>query len=335
MTNTVGFNKRNKKSISNPSIPSVSKPVPHSDQLPAPTFKELMEVPNTSISSMAKEPVVEEQPDTESEYEDFDDSEDFVGHSREPKCFSQDDLSDLVRDLNLSKKSAELLASRLKDRYLLEAKTNVTFYRDRDMEFFPYFTELEDIIVCNNVEMVLSKLGLTGFDASSWRLFIDSSKRSLKCVLLHNTNKFSSIPIGHSTTLKEMYEPIKEVLKSIKYEEYNWLICVDLKMVNFLLGQQSGYREYPCFICEWDIRDKVNHWIKTDWKLQDELSVGNKNVINEPLFSRDRIILPPLHMKLGYIKQFVKALDKDGECFQYICSMFPGLSIEKLKGGIC
>ena len=128
-----------------------------------------MEVPNTSISSMAKEPVVEEQPDTESEYEDFDDSEDFVGHSREPKCFNQDDISDLVRDLNLSKKSAELLASRLKDRYLLEAKTNVTFYRDRDMDFFPYFTELEDIIVCNNVEMVLSKLGLTGFDASLWR----------------------------------------------------------------------------------------------------------------------------------------------------------------------
>ena len=336
MTNVVGFNKRNKKSIMYPSIPSASRPVPHSDQLPVPIFKELMEVPNTSISSMAKDPVIEEQPDAEPEYEDvdFDTSEDFVGHSREPKRFDQDDLSDLVRDLNLSKKSAELLASRLKDRHLLDEKTKVTFYRNRDMEFLPYFQALEDIIVCNNVEMVLSKLGLPEYDASSWRLFIDSSKRSLKCVLLHNTNAYSSIPIGHSTTLKEKYEPIKEVLKSIKYEEHNWLICVDLKMVNFLLGQQSGYTKYPCFICEWDSRDKANHWIKTDWKLRDALTVGNKNVINEPLVSRDRIILPPLHMKLGYIKQFVKALDKDGECFQYICRMFPALSTEKLKGGI-
>ena len=334
MTNIVGFSRKNKNSISYPSIPSATRPVPHSIQLPIPTFTELMEVPNTSISSLAKEPAAAAQPDSEPEYEDcgFDDSEDYEGHSSKPKYFNQDDLSDLIRDLNLSKKSAELLASRLKERCLLDEKTKVTFYRDRDKEFLPYFTELEDIIVCNNVEMVLSTLGLPEYDASSWRLFIDSSKRSLKCVLLHNTNAYSSIPIGHSTTLKEKYEPIKEVLKSIKYEEHNWMICVDLKMVNFLLGQQSGYTKYPCFICEWDSRDKANHWTKTDWKLRDTLSVGDKNVINQPLVSRDRIIFPPLHIKLGCIKQFVKALDKDGKCFQYICCMFPGLSTEKLKG---
>ena len=37
----------------------------------------------------------------------------------------------------------------------------------------------------------------------------DSSKRSLKCVLLHSTNKYASIPIEHLTTLKEKYDPIK------------------------------------------------------------------------------------------------------------------------------
>ena len=46
--------------------------------------------------------------------------------------------------------------------------------------------------------------------------------------------------------------------------------------------------------------------------------VGQTNVINEALFSRDKIILPPLHIKLGLMKQFVKALDKDGPCFVYI-----------------
>ena len=39
-------------------------------------------------------------------------------------------------------------------------------------------------------------------------------------------------------------------------------------------------------------------------------------------------------IKSGLIKQLVKALDKDGECFKYIYRSFPGLSIEKLKAGI-
>ena len=34
------------------------------------------------------------------------------------------------------------------------------------------------------------------------------------------------------------------------------------------------------------------------------------------------------------MKQFVKALDKKGECFQYICRFFPKLSSEKVRAGI-
>ena len=34
------------------------------------------------------------------------------------------------------------------------------------------------------------------------------------------------------------------------------------------------------------------------------------------------------------MKQFVKALNKEGACFKYICSKFPGLTVEKLKAGI-
>src|SRR5678815_2436538 len=57
-------------------------------------------------------------------------------------------------------------------------------------------------------------------------------------------------------------------------------------------------------------------------------------LLREPLVQRENIILPPLHIKLGLMKQFVKALDHDGECFRYICSTFPGLSDEKKKDGI-
>ena len=77
--------------------------------------------------------------------------------------------------------------------------------------------------------------------------FIDSSK-SLKCVLLHNGNLFGAIPIGHSVYLKEKHENLKVVLDLLKYDDHKWIICVDLKMVNFLLGQQGGYTKYPCFL---------------------------------------------------------------------------------------
>ena len=46
---------------------------------------------------------------------------------------------------------------------------------------------------------------------------------------------YAPIPIGHSTTLKEKYDAIKTVLQHIKYEHHQWVICVDLKMVKFLL----------------------------------------------------------------------------------------------------
>ena len=58
------------------------------------------------------------------------------------------------------------------------------------------------------------------------------------------------------------------------------------------------------------------------------------NVIREPLISREKVLLPPLHIKLGLVKQFVKALNFEGEVFQEIRSMFFRLSEAKIKGEI-
>ena len=42
----------------------------------------------------------------------------------------------------------------------------------------------------------------------------------------------------------------------------------------------------------------------------------------------------PLRIKLGLFKQFVKALDKDSEVFNFLRTCFPHLSIAKIKKGI-
>ena len=85
----------------------------------------------------------------------------------EPNRLNQDDLSDLIHDLNLPKESAELLASRLKERNFLQAKTNVTFYRSREDNFLPYFKQYEEIVVCNDLELLLMELGIVHYEANS------------------------------------------------------------------------------------------------------------------------------------------------------------------------
>ena len=105
-------------------------------------------------------------------------------------------------------------------------------------------------------------------------------------------------------------------------------------MVGFILELQGGYTKFPCFLCLWDSRAKTEHWIKKNWPVLSELIPGSLNVLAPPLVERSQIVFPPLHIKLGIIKQFVKILEKDGGCFKYICMKFPGLTIEKLKAGI-
>jgi hypothetical protein len=57
---------------------------------------------------------------------------------------------------------------------------------------------------------------------NEWCLFIDSSSRSQKAVLLHNGNKYPSLPLAHSVHFKEDYNNIKSLLDSLKYDEYSW-----------------------------------------------------------------------------------------------------------------
>jgi len=49
--------------------------------------------------------------------------------------------------------------------------------------------------------------------------------------------------------------------------------------------------------------------------------------------SREKVLLLPLHIKLGLLKQFVKALDIKGETFQVNRVMFPKWSDAKPKKG--
>ena len=82
----------------------------------------------------------------------------FESSSSVPEQFKQEELSDLIKDLDLSKEAAEILASRLKDKKCLRTGTSITFYRTREKELLPYFREEEELVYSKDIEGLLLKL---------------------------------------------------------------------------------------------------------------------------------------------------------------------------------
>ena len=153
-------------------------------------------------------------------------------------------------------------------------------------------------------------------------------------MLLHNGNKFPSVPLAYATNMKETYENLKIILEKMQYDKYCWTIWCDLKVIALLMGLQLGYTKFCCFLCEWDSRDKKNHYIKKEWPKRVSLTPGQKNVVHPLLVLSDMITLPSLHIKLGLSKNFVRALDKNGAGFYYLKEKFPHVSDSKIKEGV-
>ncbi|KAL7834776.1 hypothetical protein SRHO_G00290230 [Serrasalmus rhombeus] len=296
--------------------------VPHCPELLVPTPPDRATPPSEESS----------RSDTQEDVEDHDFSS-CADEERKPYYPNQKDLNDLIRDLGLTKSNAELLTSRLKQWNLLDESVQVTGQRKRHQVFSTFFSHQDGLCFCNNVAGLFEAIGIT-CNPNEWRLFIDSSCKSLKAVLLHNGNKYPSLPVAHSVHLKEEYTSVKMLLGALKYDEYGWEVIGDFKMVSFLMGLQGGFTKYPFFICLWDSRDTKAHYHRRDWPQWTEFTVGKNNVNWEPLVDPRKVLMPPLQIKLGLIKQFVRALDKESRAFNYLQDLFPKMSEAKIKAGV-
>lgn len=109
-------------------IDSITKPINHSDGLPVPKPPE-----NNDVSS-------DDTMDQGPGFHDDDDDDDmdplYLPDTKEPHKLSQGDFDDLSRDLNLSKKMSELLASRLQQWCLLQEG----YFRNRSTNSRKFFT---------------------------------------------------------------------------------------------------------------------------------------------------------------------------------------------------
>lgn len=321
MTNVSGFTKKTKSNVIYPNVPSAIGPVPHCETLPIPVPPNSFEEIDSSSSDDSKAST-----SSNSIYE-------ASTITNVPQLFEQSDLDDLVRDLNLGKKHAEILGSRLQQRNMLAESTRITVYRKRHEAFAKFFQVEDRTCFCNDVNGLLTELGIQ-HNPNEWRLFIDSSKLSLKAVLLHNGNILPSVPLFHAAGLKETYETMSIILNLINYEMYSWKICGDLKVIGLLVGMQGGFTKYCCFMCLWDSRDREKHYNIKQWETRQEFIPGQCNVKHKPLVNPTNVLLPPLHIKLGLMKQFVKGLNRDDSGFSYLQEIFPHLTYAKLKEGI-
>ena len=126
------------------------------------------------------------------------------------------------------------------------------FYCGHHDGFKDFFSQEDGVMFFNDVCSVMEVLGHE-YNPDQWCLFIDMSKVSLKVVLLHDGNRFPSVPLAHAANMKEIYESMTLLMGKIKYEEFKLKLCGDLKVVALLLRMQ--------LLCEWDSQGKKNHCV--------------------------------------------------------------------------
>ena len=115
------INRKNRSSLKYPDLQSARRPVAHCDEIPVPVVGELPDISDEDSSGVEGN------------------EEEVILDEDAPHLFPQMELNDLVHDLGLSKSSAELLASRLKEKNSLSNSACITFYRNRHEEYLRLF----------------------------------------------------------------------------------------------------------------------------------------------------------------------------------------------------
>jgi hypothetical protein len=266
-------------------------------------------------------------------------SSDYVPDESDSEIVRQMDQSNLdlfVKTLGLSKRDAYLASSMLKDFGVLKPGTKITAYRHREQLLSRFFEQDEKakITYCCNLEGLMAELGFSSDISLDWWLFIDGSIHSLKAILLHKPNELPALPVAFSRTLKESYEVLKVLLEKLKYSNYNWHVCADLKILGLLTGMRKGFTKFCCFLCLWDSRARFEHYERDSWPHRSEWNPGEWSVEHVPLIPIRSLYIPPLHLKLGIVKNFIKSLSANESAIDFLQTRFPTLSKCKVKEGI-
>lgn len=162
-----------------------------------------------------------------------------------------------------------------------------------------------------------------------------TARSSIKAVLLHIGNVKTSVPVAFAIGLKEEFDTMEEILELTQYNRCQFKMIADFKVIAILMGLQGGNVKYPCILCLWDSRPHSQHFSRSVWPVRVDHTPDTHNVKSDPLVSLTQIIVPPLHIKLGLMRNFVRALEKTNtEAIDFLDSMFPKLIRFKIQEGV-
>lgn len=92
----------------------------------------------------------------------------------------------------------------------------------------------------------------------------------------------------------------------------------------------DGAAKLCCLLCEWASCVNSLHYSK-NWPLHTSHTPGTKNIALQHIVDNCKVLLPPLHIKLGLGKNFEQTLDQNGPAMYFLWEKFPELSMEKIK----
>ena len=126
---------------------------------------------------------------------------------------------------------------------------------------------------------------------------------------------------------------MKMLLLKINCHAHCWSICSDFKVIAILLGLQTEYTKYCSFLYCWDSHARDKNYTARVWSGRDSFEPGQRNVAEDLPVDTKIVILPPPHIRLGIVKNFVKAIVRNGNSLGYLKLKFPKLSEAKIKKG--
>jgi len=72
--------------------------------------------------------------------------------------FTQSELNDLIRKLQLTIEKSELLGSRLREKNMLASGVKFSWYRNREKEFRKYYAQEDQLVFCTDIRNLLHQL---------------------------------------------------------------------------------------------------------------------------------------------------------------------------------
>ena len=97
----------------------------------------------------------------------------------------------------------------------------ISLYRNRKKDLTTYFSSQDTLIYCNDVDGLMRVI-VHEHQPENWRIFINSNKLCLKLYSCINRNEYPSIPVAHTTNMKDFYDFMQLLLEKMDYKLHKW-----------------------------------------------------------------------------------------------------------------